>query len=187
MIDEEALAGPDGPPPRKLTPEWVAVNLMDITAHLMAAIDKAAGPLDRLADAAEDATAHIAHASNVLRRPLTIAAVALLLGGIIFATYEITNRGHPTQWRSYQAYSETSDEIRLGGVSYPLDRKVFEARLVKSQPEEIRKYFVEIDRRRFPVKQAVSVGVGAPRASFGTESAIHTLTKLGYKTQEMGN
>ena len=41
-IDEEALAGPDGPPPRKLTPEWVAVNLMDITAHLMAAIDKAA-------------------------------------------------------------------------------------------------------------------------------------------------
>ena len=72
-IDEEALAGPDGPPPRKLTPEWVAVNLMDITAHLMAAIDKAAGPLDRLADAAEDATAHVAHASRFFRKPLTVA------------------------------------------------------------------------------------------------------------------
>ena len=25
-IDEEALSGPDAPPPRRLTPEWVAVN-----------------------------------------------------------------------------------------------------------------------------------------------------------------
>ena len=55
---------------------------------------------------------------------------------------------------------------------------------MKAQPEAIRKYFVEIGGRKFPVKQAVSVGVGAPRASFGTEAAIHALTKLGYKTQE---
>jgi hypothetical protein len=55
---------------------------------------------------------------------------------------------------------------------------------MKAQPESIRKYFVEIGGRKFPVKQAVSVGVGAPRASFGTEAAIHALTRLGYKTQE---
>jgi hypothetical protein len=57
--------------------------------------------------------------------------------------------------------------------------------LAKTQPEEIRKYFVEIGGRKFPVKQAVSVGVGAPRASFGTEAAIHTLTRLGYQTKEV--
>ncbi len=184
LIDEEALAGPDGPPPRKLTPEWVAVNLMDITAHLMAAIDKAAGPLDRLADAAEDATAHVAHASRFFRRPLTIAAAFLILAAMLFGTYELATRKTSYASRSYESADSDAADLRLGGVSYPLDRKAFEARLLKAQPEAIRKYFVEIDGRLFPVKQAVSVGVGAPRASFGTEAAIHALTKLGYQTKE---
>jgi hypothetical protein len=184
-IDEEALAGPDGPPPRKLTPEWVAVNLMDITAHLMAAIDKAAGPLDRLADAAEDATAHVAHASRFFRRPLTIAAIILILSAMVFGLYQLANRGHSYTARFSGAVGSESSEIRLGGISYPFDRKTFESRLAKTQPEEIRKYFVEIGGRKFPVKQAVSVGVGAPRASFGTEAAIHTLTRLGYQTKEV--
>jgi len=183
-IDEEALAGPDGPPPRKLTPEWVAVNLMDITAHLMAAIDKAAGPLDRLADAAEDATAHVAHASRFFRRPLTIAAILLILAAMIFGTYELPSRAHSDAVPSYESSSESS-EIRLGGVQYPIERKSFEARLATAQPEAIHKYFVEIGGRKFPVKQAVSVGTGAPRASFGTEAAIHALTKLGYQTKEV--
>jgi hypothetical protein len=162
----------------------VAVNLMDITAHLMAAIDKAAGPLDRLADAAEDATAHVAHASRFFRRPLTIAAILLILAALIFGAYELASRGHPNAAQFYQSSSESS-EIRLGGVQYPIDRKSFEERLAKAQPEAIRKYFVEIGGRKFPVKQAVSVGVGAPRASFGTEAAIHALTKLGYQTKEV--
>ncbi len=157
---------------------------MDITAHLMAAIDKAAGPLDRLADAAEDATAHVAHASGFLRRPFTIGAILLALVIVIFGTYELASHGHPEVRRSYaSAASESASEIRLGGVEYPIDRKSFEQRLAKAQPEAIHKYFAEIDGRKFPVKQAVSVGLGAPRASFGTEAAIHALTRLGYKTQ----
>jgi len=155
---------------------------MDITAHLMAAIDKAAGPLDRLADAAEDATAHVAHASRFFRRPETIAAIIMILVALIFGAYELASRGHSDVARFYESSSESS-EIRLGGVSYPIDRKLFEARLAKAQPEAIRVYFVEIGGRNFPVKQAVSVGFGAPRASFGTEAAIHALTKLGYTTQ----
>ncbi len=154
---------------------------MDITAHLMAAIDKAAGPLDRLADAAEDATAHVAHASRFFRRPETIAAIIMMVA-MIFGTYELASRGHSDAARLYESSSESS-EIRLGGVLYPIDRKLFEARLATAQPEAIRVYFVEIGGRNFPVKQAVSVGFGAPRASFGTEAAIHALTKLGYTTQ----
>jgi hypothetical protein len=164
----------------------VAVNLMDITAHLMAAIDKAAGPLDRLADAAEDATAHVAHASRFFRRPLTIVAILLLLAAMIFGTYELASRGHSNPARFYESAAPESSEIRLGGVQYPFDRKSFEARLAKAQPEAIRKYFVEIGGRNFPVKQAVSVGLGAPRASFGSDVAIHALTKMGYRTKEMG-
>ncbi len=173
--------------PRKLTPEWVAVNLMDITAHLMAAIDKASAPLDRIADAAEDATAHVAHASNFFRRPLTIAMLFLLLGMAGLSIYALMPRPH--RYYSYEAGAGDIDKSHasLGGVQYVLDRKQFDARLAKAQPEAIHKYFVEIDGRKFPVKQAVSVGLGAPRASFGTEAAIHTLTKLGYRTQEMGS
>jgi hypothetical protein len=183
-IDEEALAGPDGPPPPRLTPEWVAVNLMDITAHLMAAIDKAAGPLDRLADAAEDATAHVAHASRVLRKPLTIIAIILIATTMIVGTYAMTRRGHWNSAWPYESDVAGSSAIRLGGVEYPLDRKSFEQRLAKTQPEAIHKYYVEIAGRKFPVKQAVSVGLRAPRASFRTDSAIHALTKLGYQTKE---
>jgi hypothetical protein len=161
---------------------------MDITAHLMAAIDKAAGPLDRLADAAEDATAHVAHASRFFRRPLVIATIVLVLVAMVFGSFELARRGRSDAMGRYEAFAtESSSEIRLGGVSYPLDRKAFEARLAKAQPEDIRKYYVEIGGRKFPVKQAVSVDTGAPRASFGTEVAIHTLTRLGYRTQEVGN
>lgn len=180
-IDDEALAGPDGPPPRKLTPEWVAVNLMDITAHLMAAIDKAAGPLDRLADAAEDATAHVVHIGTFLRKPLTIIVALVLIVALVVGTYEIA--GRPSSGNIH-ASASAAPEIRLGGVVYSVTRKGFEERLALAQPESIRKYFVAIGGRNFPVKQAVSVGVGAPRASFGTEVAIHALTKLGYRTQE---
>ena len=182
-IDEEALAGPDGPPPRRLTPEWVAVNLMDITAHLMAAVDRAAAPLERLADAAEDTTAHISHASNFLRRPLTMAIGVLLVILAGFGIYAFEARPH--HYYSYESEAADPDpsHVSLGGVTYPLDRKFFETKLASAQPEAIKKYFVEIGGRRFPVKQAVSVGTGAPRASFSTAAAIHALTKLGYRTQ----
>jgi len=184
-IDDEALAGPDGPPPRRLTPEWVAVNLMDITAHLMAAVDRAAAPLERLADAAEDTTAHIAHASNFLRRPLTIVIGVLLFALAGLGIYATEIRSH--HYYSYESGAADPDpsHVSLGGVIYPLDRKSFETKLASAQPEVIKKYFVEIDGRKYPVKQAVSVATGAPRASFSTAAAIHTLTRLGYRTQEL--
>jgi hypothetical protein len=160
---------------------------MDITAHLMAAIDKAAGPLDRLADAAEDATAHVAHASRFFRKPLAIAVILITFATVIFGAVEIAHRGHWNATRSYESVDSDSSDLLLGGVPYPIDRKSFELRLASAQPEAIHKYFVEIDGRKFPVKQAVSVGLGAPRASFGTEAAIHALTRLGFKTQEVGN
>ncbi|HXN85637.1 MAG TPA: hypothetical protein VN867_06175 [Candidatus Binataceae bacterium] len=183
-IEEEALAGPDGPLPRKLTPEWIAVNLMDITAHLMAAIDKAAGPLDRLADAAEDATAHVVHLGTFLKRPVVIVAAVVLLIGATIATYEMLGRLEGTT--HFQAAINPS-EISLGGVTYPFSRKLFDERVSHAQPESIHKYFVEIGGRNFPVKQAVSVGFEAPRASFSSEAAIHALTRLGYITRETSN
>jgi hypothetical protein len=157
---------------------------MDITAHLMAAIDKAAGPLDRLADAAEDATAHVVHIGTFLRKPIAIVVVMVLVATGSVGIYEIVNRSDVA---TVQTSVADSSEIRLGGVAYPISRKLFEERISKAQPESIRKYFVEIGGRNFPVKQAVSVGFEAPRASFSSEGAIHALTKLGYQTREASN
>jgi len=180
-IDDEALAGPDSPPPRRLTPEWVAVNLMDITAHLMAAVDRAATPLDRIADAAEDTTAHVAHASRFFRSPIMLAAIMLMIA-LGVGLYELQSRPHYYGYDSGGADTDPS-HVSLGGVLYPVDRKAFDARLAKAQPESIHKYFVEVDGRKFPLRQAVSVGFDAPRASFTNSAAIHALNKLGYKTQ----
>ncbi|HVN28591.1 MAG TPA: hypothetical protein VMT64_08905, partial [Candidatus Binataceae bacterium] len=117
----------------------MAVNLMDITAHLMAAIDKAAGPLDRLADAAEDANAHVAHASRLFRRPLVAALMMLLVASAGSFVYFLEHsHQHP-----YAADFSDVDKTHasLGGFSYALDRKQFEARLKDVEPESIKKYF----------------------------------------------
>ena len=117
---------------------------------------QAAGPLDRLADAAEDATAHVAHASRFFRKPLTVAVIVMLVGIGGFSVYFVEMWPHHYSYQA-GAYSTDNSHISLGGVRYTLDRKQFEARLAGAKPEAIRKYYVEIGGRRFPVKQAVSV------------------------------
>ena len=164
------------------------MNLMDITAHLMAAIDKAAGPLDRLADAAEDATAHVAHAADFSAAGHTSDDCP---GPRSDDLRHLRDRASRTFERAdrYEALAaESSSDIRLGGrfVSSG-SRQELRCAAGESPTEEIRKYFAEIGGRKSPVKQAVSVGTGAPRASFGTEAAIHALTRLGYRTQEIGD
>lgn len=180
-IEVEALAGPDGPPPRRLTPEWIAVQQMDITAHLMAAFDKTARQLDRIGDAAEDAMAHATRIASI-RKPLAVVALVAALLAAAFGVYQMGPRLRIDRG-NVQAVEH--GEIRLGGVTYRVTRREFEQRLSTAAPEPVHKYFVEVGGRRFAVKQAVSVGVSAPRASFDSSAAIHALTKLGYVTQEI--
>jgi 5-methylcytosine-specific restriction protein B len=72
-------------------------------------------------------------------------------------------------------------EFTLGGQRRCVSRTTLEQRLAREQPEAITKYVVEIGGRRFPVKQAVAVGVGIPVASFTTHQAFRLLQKLGYE------
>jgi hypothetical protein len=157
----------DGAPLPKLSPEWLAMIMMDITAHLMAALDKAAAPLDRIANAAEDAIAHLEHSTRRLLKKSASAEYPQVLLGIMGVR---ANGNHQA--------------IRLGGVEYHLDKKSFEARLATARPEAIGTYSVEIEGREFPIKQAVSLGLGAPRGSFRAEAAIRALILLGYMPKE---
>jgi hypothetical protein len=72
----------------------------------------------------------------------------------------------------------------LGGARYEVTPAQFEERLKKIDSEPIHKYWVEIGGKRFPVKQAVGIGLGAERATFSSSQAISILRKLGYSPQE---
>ena len=55
-------------------------------------------------------------------------------------------------------------EFVIGGNRMRISRQIFEGRLAEAVPEAIQKYAVRIGDRRFPVKQAVAVGLGVLRA-----------------------
>jgi len=182
--------------PPKLSPEWLASMLLDVTAHLMNAIDRAArmgDPLERIAaaseagaDAREAEQERRAIVMRRRRRRIIGAAIAVVLAIAILipiAHYTgFVSRLHG-EVESYQTPSGAHLFI-LGGVRYETTPAQFAARLQKIDPEAIRKYWVEIDGKRFPVKQAVAVGLGAERATFRSSQAISVLRKLGYPTQE---
>lgn len=75
-------------------------------------------------------------------------------------------------------------EITIGGARCCVSREQVEGRLAGEQPEPLRKYGVEIGGRRFPVKQAVAVGLNVPRASFQTQEAFRALRRLGFEPTE---
>lgn len=187
-------AEPAAPP--KLSPEWLASMLLDVTAHLMNAIDRAArlgGPLVRIAvaaeagaDAAEAEEARQALVAHRRRRRIIVAALMA-----VFAIAIIASIAHYTSLISRMQGEVYSNETPagahlfvLGGARYEVTPAQFEERLKNIDPEPIRKYWVEIDGKRFPVKQAVGVGLGAERATFSSSQAISILRKLGYSPQE---
>jgi hypothetical protein len=69
---------PGEEPPQRLTLKWITASLFNLTAHLMAAIDRAADQLERLADAAEDIAAHSEYAQR--RRTIPPGRNATRLG-----------------------------------------------------------------------------------------------------------
>lgn len=76
--------------------------------------------------------------------------------------------------------------FKMGGTEYRTDRTCFEARLVPIEPvpaSSKHKYFVRIGSRRYPAKQAVAGGLGAPLASFQSQQAFSILQRLGYEVE----
>ena len=181
--------------PPKLSAEWLATMLLDVTSHLMSAIDRAArlrDPLERMAeaaeasaDAAEAETERRALATRVRRRRMTVALIAIV-GALAILLPLAHHFGFWSSLDEVASYETPSGAHRfvLGGASYEVTRAQFEERLSKIDPEPIRKYWVAIGGRRFPVKQAVGIGLGAERASFSSGQALSILRKLGYPTQD---
>jgi hypothetical protein len=75
-------------------------------------------------------------------------------------------------------------EFVVGGARVRVSRLIFVDRLAGIEPEPIRKYGVEIAGKRYPIKQAVSLGLAVPRAGFQTQEAFRVLRRLGFDPAE---
>jgi len=75
-------------------------------------------------------------------------------------------------------------EFQLGGQDYTLTKEDVQDRLKHVEPEDVRKHYVVVEGRRFPVKQALAVAVGRPVTDFISTDAIRILSNLGL---EVGN
>ncbi len=67
----------------------------------------------------------------------------------------------------------------VGGKAFAVSRDEIERKLKGVQPEPIRQYYVTVNGRDYPVKQAVEVYTGLLRSGFTTQDAIRILRKFG--------
>ncbi len=73
----------------------------------------------------------------------------------------------------------------IGGYHFELSREDVEHRLHNIEPEKVHKVFVEVNEKRYPIKQALVVAEsGLIRSGFTTQDAIRVLRKLGFKLGE---
>jgi len=75
-------------------------------------------------------------------------------------------------------------DFQLGGQGYDLSKEDVEDRLKHVVPGDVRKHYVIVEGRRFPVKQAVAAAIGRPVADFISTDAVRVLSNLGF---EVGN
>ena len=73
-------------------------------------------------------------------------------------------------------------QFRLGGEDYNVSREDVEDRLKHIGPADVRKHFVSVNGKRYPVKQALAAAIGRPATDFITTDAIRIFSNLGFET-----
>ena len=68
----------------------------------------------------------------------------------------------------------------LNGARHHLDAARVERVLADVVPEPVREHGVRINGRLYPVKQALALATGLPRADFQSQTARRLLTRLGF-------
>jgi hypothetical protein len=71
-------------------------------------------------------------------------------------------------------------QFQLGGQDYSLSKEDVQDRLRHVAPEDIRKHYVLVEGRRYPVKQAVAAAIRRPVTEFISTDAIRILSNLGF-------
>ena len=74
-------------------------------------------------------------------------------------------------------------EFTIGGRKVSLSKKAVENALQHVKPEAIKKYWVRIGSRDYPIKQAVAAASGVPGIAFISTDAFRILTRLGFEVK----
>ena len=75
----------------------------------------------------------------------------------------------------------------LDGETFEVTPDQVRARLAGREPDRIQEYWVEIDGRHWPVKQALSLALGVGRGRFVSTTARRHLRKLGFVVNNRPN
>jgi len=76
---------------------------------------------------------------------------------------------------------------RLRGRDFDLSREEVEKGMRGVEPEPIRKYYVEINGRRYPIKQVIAVCLGLDPIRFTSADAYRILSGLGFEIRRVEN
>lgn len=76
--------------------------------------------------------------------------------------------------------------MKVGGRDFNQTKEDVERGMRGAQPEELRKYLVEVNGQPFPPKQVLAHVTGWERQSFTTMEAQRVLNKLGFDCREAG-
>lgn len=68
----------------------------------------------------------------------------------------------------------------LKGRVYLLDKGSIEKKMENIQPELVRQYYVEVNKRKYPPKQIISMTLGLGKVEFTTMDAVNILRRLGF-------
>jgi len=71
-------------------------------------------------------------------------------------------------------------KFTVGGTDIGLTKEAVERKLNGLEPETVREVYVEVDGRRYPIKQALAMATGLPKGGFTTHDAMRVLRKLSF-------
>ncbi len=74
-------------------------------------------------------------------------------------------------------------EFIIGGKKYKLTLDEIRCGVRNLEPEPVKKYYVEIDGKNYPIKQVISEILGIPRIIFTSMYAYGVLERLGIKVK----
>ncbi|RLI85855.1 MAG: hypothetical protein DRO98_06285 [Archaeoglobales archaeon] len=74
---------------------------------------------------------------------------------------------------------------KIQGRDYDLSKEEVEERMRGVEPEPIRKYYVEINGRKYPIKQVVAKCLGLDPIQFTSAYAYRILSRLGFKVKKI--
>jgi hypothetical protein len=75
-------------------------------------------------------------------------------------------------------------KFTIGGHAVQLSKEDVERALEGMNPDTVKKYWIVISGKQFPIKQALSVATNIPPAAFISTDAYRVLSRLGFEVKQ---